>query len=737
MKKITMLFYLLGTCFSVMAINLTENGKSDYVISVPATAIESEITAAKELQSYVKQISGAELPIIKEVQASGKKVIYIGQSPKIKKLLGNIDFTKLKADEIIIKTIDEFLVLSGQRPRGTLYAVNTFIENQLGVRWWTSTESYVPKDPNIKFSKLNIRYAPVFSTRETHYADVRNNELFGVRLKNNGRFPVISKKYGGHNDILGVAHTFDSLVPSKEFFGTHPEWYSMINGIRRPGGTRSGQLCLSNKAVLDKVIKRATDWLEKNPGTKTIAISQNDNPLFCRCPNCAAIDKQEGSPAGSVIRFVNKVAEALGKRFPGVQVETLAYQYSRTPPQITKPRHNVVVRLCTYECDFSKPLNSVYNAEFRKLLMDWSKICKNLAVWNYVANFGNYLIPHPNIYNLKRDIKFFAQNNVVSVFEQGDKWSEKGGDLVQLRAWLIAHLLWNPKLNANKLIYKFLRGYYGNAAPYIKKYIKLINAYGNKGKAKITISMPFTSSWLPLSALLKARELMKSAGQAVKNDKIIYDRVKRLSLNADIALLTRIEASKNCSSAASKILKKKINLKKLLDSTVKLANKYEVKSYIEGANNFDGLVEKIKESLFNNVGEQVNRSELPSLCKNLNTNDFIIFSTKQIEASTSEKSAFRVNDKNALHGKAIMMPSSHTRWATKFTPPPISGKWKVYFSARCDASPDNGKAFLGGIYSLVDRKMIAQKIFDTKKVKGMKYKLLKFCSSNLSVKTNN
>ena len=50
---------------------------------------------------------------------------------------------------------------------------------------------------------------------------------------------------------------------------------------------------------------------------------------------------REGSPAAPLIRAVNFVADAIKEEFPGVAIDTLAYQYTRPAPNMTEPRDNV------------------------------------------------------------------------------------------------------------------------------------------------------------------------------------------------------------------------------------------------------------------------------------------------------------------------------------------------------------------------------------------------------------
>ena len=138
------------------------------------------------------------------------------------------------------------------------------------------------------------------------------------------------------------------------------------------------------------------EWLRESPDAKIISVTQNDCAGACQCPNCKAIDDAEGSPAGSMLTFVNYIAEKIEPEFPDVAVDTFAYQYTRHPPKTIHPRPNVIVRLCSIECNFREPLDDPSNAAFLRDLTTWSKICHRLYVWDYVTDFANYVLPHPN-----------------------------------------------------------------------------------------------------------------------------------------------------------------------------------------------------------------------------------------------------------------------------------------------------------------------------------------------------
>lgn len=122
---------------------LTEGGRSRYEIVLPADAVPAEQTAARELQSFLKQISGVELADWSPPRPG--PAIFIGQSPETASALGIPDWKRLKPDEIRLKSAGGNLYLAGDRPRGTLYAVYELLEKEFGVRFWTADATHVPK----------------------------------------------------------------------------------------------------------------------------------------------------------------------------------------------------------------------------------------------------------------------------------------------------------------------------------------------------------------------------------------------------------------------------------------------------------------------------------------------------------------------------------------------------------------------------------------------------------------
>ena len=203
MWKITILLCcLLGLSLSGAEL-LTEGGRSRYEIVLPADAVPAEQTAARELQSFLKQISGVELPIV--ASPSGP-AIFIGQSPETASALGIPDWKRLKPDEIRLKSAGGNLYLAGDRPRGTLYAVYELLEKEFGVRFWTADATHVPKREKLELPQIDLRYAPPFEVRAAGYDLIRHDPRFSARTRNNGHGVVDSVEWGGSEQLLGGVH---------------------------------------------------------------------------------------------------------------------------------------------------------------------------------------------------------------------------------------------------------------------------------------------------------------------------------------------------------------------------------------------------------------------------------------------------------------------------------------------------------------------------------------------------
>ena len=568
---------------------LALDGHTTYVIAVASDAIPAETKAAHELAEYLNEITGAKFAVLPEanVPATTPQIL-VGVGVRVKKLLPGRDWVGLGMDGIVQKTVGSNLILAGGRPRGTLYAVYQFLEEQAGVRWWAPGETSVPRTPTLLMPALDVTYVPPFKYREHFTTSVQRDPLFATRRRENGHHQAQVEALGGHYSILGFVHTFDQLLPPAKYFKDHPEWYSDINNGGKPSTPQSklpppqtSQLCLTNEAARSELTRVALEWIRKNPDAGMISISQNDNRNRCTADADLALEAQEGSPSGPLLHFVNAVAKDIEKEFPDFLVETLAYWHTRKPPLIERPHRNVLVRLCSIEADFSRPLDSETNRDFSADLNGWKALTPNLFVWDYMTNFINVIWPHPNLRVLGPNLRYFAANNVIGVFEQGDAYSNGVGDFVQLRAWLVSHLMWNPQRDEKRLTGEFLLGYYGAAAPHLQAYLDLINdAFLRSGLRLSTFQT--NHSYLTLEVMNQATRHFRDAEQAVAGDPLRARRVRRERLSLDHVWIVGYEAYWRTAQAVGAPFEGPIDAAAAAVEFVRTAVEFGVEGYREG-----------------------------------------------------------------------------------------------------------------------------------------------------------
>jgi hypothetical protein len=152
--------------------------------------------------------------------------------------------------------------------------------------------------------------------------------------------------------------------------------------------------------------------------------------------------------------------------------------------------------LCSIECNRSKPIASdPANASFRDDVRGWSRLSGNLFIWDYVIQFSNLLDPFPNLRVLQPNVRFFVSHGAKGMFAQGNR--EYAGEFGELRAYVLAKLLWNPDCDVNRVVDDFLQGYYGAGWRPIRRYIDLmhdalgrsgagLSIYGGPGDARTT-----------------------------------------------------------------------------------------------------------------------------------------------------------------------------------------------------------------------------------------------------------
>jgi hypothetical protein len=372
---------------------LAKDGHSDYRIVVPDGKSSAVDYAAVELQRFLQDISGAKLEIVTEQQAGSGPAILLGASRRVEKAGLIAEARKLSGDGVLVKTVGHDVVLLGDGDRGQLNSVYTFLERFLGCRFLAYDCTVTPRKDVLILPQIGYSYSPPLIYREVLAYDASRWEFASRQRLNGGNMKqVLARPWPGPDEripgivIYPFVHTFATIIPTEKYFESHPEYFGLVKG-KRQGGMIGGQLCLTNPEVLKIAKQKAFEWIEQHPELMTVDISQNDaypgSSGACECENCAAVVKEEGSEHGPILRFVNAVADAVREKYPEKFVETLAYDYTIIPPRITKPRANVIIRLCHYGCYFHGIEKEDLSKDFRAAVDGWPKLAKHVFIWHY------------------------------------------------------------------------------------------------------------------------------------------------------------------------------------------------------------------------------------------------------------------------------------------------------------------------------------------------------------------
>ncbi|MDX9979661.1 MAG: DUF4838 domain-containing protein [Lentisphaeria bacterium] len=538
MKRLALLLSTFGVMVQA-ELTLVEQGGSGYAIVRPAEATPSQVYAAEELRDFVARMTGVELPIRTDAEPLPERAILLGVTRHTAAVLGGeVDLARLGDDGFRIKSCPPHLVIAGSGVRGTLYGVYELLERYGGCRWYASFHSVIPKRESLTVpADLDDTQVPAFVMREPFWFDMFQGD-FAARSRANGNQMRVTEKHGGKIRFgAGLfVHTFYRLMPPDEFFADHPEYFSEINGKRVAD---HAQLCLSNPEVRRICTERLLEHIRRDPTAKLYSLSQNDWRGYCTCAECKALDEREGTPTASVIHFVNQVAAEVEKEFPDAWIETLAYQYTRTPPKTIRPRANVVPRLCTIECDFSLPLDRSphpQNTRFVEEIKGWSAETDKLYIWDYTTNFAHYLGPHPNFACLQGNVQFFRDNHVVGLFEQG-AYQGRHAEFAELRAWVLAKLLWNPDQNVEALYDDFFPGYYGKAAPLVRQYWAELQTFVADPEIMLNIWTGPQAKYYPEGFFARSLELWRQAEALVADDPAYSYNVRMGALPVYYSLL--------------------------------------------------------------------------------------------------------------------------------------------------------------------------------------------------------
>lgn len=507
---------------------ITRDGMADAEIVIDETPLRMVDIAAHELQTYLKKISGAELPVVHTPGEGTGVKIYVGRSRHTDSL--GITDEGLRYGAYRMVSGQGYLVLLGRdfdyEPQGpvplhpwpnsipaaqkewdqmtgsywinpmnrtykhyhrnfefwlfdeggSLNAVYAFLR-MLGARWYMPGDlgEVIPEVASIHLPALDKTVKPDFPLRHIHWAAYRSatwdNLIWERRMGMNSGYEILGagRTVHGMRDVLG----------RDEMQAAHPEYYALIDGKRDTVSRGYGHACFSSEGLVQETVEFARAVYD-DFGMPSVSVWPLDGYKHCECESC-----RDKSPSDLVWRFVDKVAGEVYKTHPDHWITCGAYAQYRPPPgNVDQFGPNVAV----FIANCGRP--------FLEDPQRWSSYWELIEGWQEKVVPGNIIRAENNLYTLKwgergyvdpigfpvihphamaKDLEALKGISLghwgeVSRINLGSGrqqiWKAPGLD--HLNLYVQSRFLWDSEQNADSLLNEYYSLFYGPASQEMK-----------------------------------------------------------------------------------------------------------------------------------------------------------------------------------------------------------------------------------------------------------------------------
>ncbi len=506
-------------------LTLAENGSPNFVIYYGAEESEIVEHAALELGQWFEELCGADFLATTDENTALPKIVIGRNNPLTEAISDEMNFDAIENDGFRILVHEGNLFVAGAIDRGTMYGVFYLLDNYFGIKWFSPEFAEVPFYANLEIDNVNDLQNPRFLYREIFSGDT-DDAAFRQHNRLNGN------RIGTHREYYDYPPEIDDWSRSGPT-GSH-NFQDIIGEVFHYGG----QIEMMNEAVRSQAASYFITRIPDEGIEPWYMFAQEDNGWDADPESMDFAEAHGGALSAPIVDMVADIADRVRTTYPDAHMSTIAYQWSFSPPVgLTVPEY-VMIEIAPIEANFGYPYNNgVENSEVYSAFTGWDQIASSLGVWDYNANFQNYLQPLPNIYPMFENIKYFAgMESFKSYFGEG-AYNTYGAEFAELRAWVAARLLWNPSLDYHELINEFCDGYYGAASSYIKEYIALLHQSFENSGDRLSVKQRITSDYLNLNFILQADQLMKSAVSVVSGEYLLHAR--EVQLGVDMTILLR------------------------------------------------------------------------------------------------------------------------------------------------------------------------------------------------------
>jgi hypothetical protein len=474
---------------------VVKDGQSEYAIirGGPAPAVQ---IAADEVVKYLKQMSGATLPVEPNDGQIGAK-IFIGKSdrPGIRiRAEGPMIFIHGGSDLEVLHATYRFLDLLGCRflaPQYDHYRGAAEVIPQKKTITLTLDQP-IASQPKLAYRKLYIEEGISHDERNLRQMiewmpKVGYNVLVcPLDYGNKGRVkwdtwrealtPELQRRgitieVGGH----GYENFLNAEMDGGKHFADHPEWFGQDEkGTRRK--TKSFVFCTSNPAAVEFVTKSFLDYVAKRPEIQIFDFWPPDGARWCACSECAKL----GEPPERQAKLLSHVSREVAKVRPDLKMEAIAYSSYIKPPQAETIDKNVLIDFCPIGQNFEFTLDDPAGHEMREdgvtprankqyfdALQDWRKRFDGpISIYSYYRRYAWDSLPVTLPWHMKREMAWYASipTQGISTYSEPNDWFA-----YELNHYVLPALAWDREQDVDALVEKFCQARYGLESAHVAR----------------------------------------------------------------------------------------------------------------------------------------------------------------------------------------------------------------------------------------------------------------------------
>lgn len=361
------------------------------------------------------------------------------------------------------------------------------------------------------------------------------------------------REYG----LKGSALHFSELNNIDDLMEEHPEYFmtDTDGSPKKALGGHDSFMNYYNEGVAKAFALRLVGLFNKmNPSDDVIWVMP-DNPYFHVVENGKTLSELPfTADDGTIVypnekeykstvyfNFLNRAMAEANKIRPNTYLTVFAYTYSEIAPKI-KVDSRIRVMLAPIKTNdrysyLDKDSDS--NAPITENIIRWFEKTDNLGVYTYWNSFKGTIYSRPILRVVKENLQFLKKLGVKQIIVEGkvdcsfkDRLSEpqrnaiKFYDMNEAYIWALQKLLWNPDLDIDQLMKRYVSATYKESAPDMLEYFRLIEKGWENTDAMVWYTTGGDIYYLQMIINVGVdKEILRALDNAVK--KAVDQTVKR------------------------------------------------------------------------------------------------------------------------------------------------------------------------------------------------------------------